>query len=523
MATLDRPIRALAADVRTGRLKAEALAEAAIDAHGRRGESLAAYKHWDPDAALNASRAVDAAVAAQLCACVSEPLLTGLGGGGLAMVHMGGKSLTCDFFSDAPGVHGKMTSVEVDFGPTTQVFHVGPGSVTVPGLPAGLWAMHQRWGQVPMRELVQPALDAARDGVVVSSGFARVAELLWPILRLSPASAALFGREGRALGKGELFLNAALGDTLQAYVRQGPDLFRTGHVANLLLQAAPHLTHADLVGYQPAFREALAIPYRKTTAYLPAEPSQGGFQVARALLELGQGPMPSPLGFDHVERLALAMDHAQREGGLMAESLYQPGFRERYLGLLAKVSPTGSGFTTHVSTVDSEGNAVAITSSLGETAGLVLGDTGVCPNNFLGEEDVNPPGHEAPAGRRLVTMCCPTVLTGGCRVFAFGSGGSSRIRSAVLHAVVYLVDHGIAPERVPGLPRCHMQDGVLHVESFDRPDHTLEELRDEHPRLVVFERPEMYFGGLHIAGLVPRGFVGGGDPRRSGDFAVFSG
>lgn len=461
--------------------------------------------------------AVDAAVAAQLCACIAEPLLTGLGGGGLAMVRMGGKALTCDFFSDAPSGHGPMHSVELDFGPTTQVFHVGPSSIALPGLPAGLWAMHRRWGRVPLRELVQPAVHAAREGVRVSSGFARVLELLWPIQQLSPTSAELFGPGGTALVEGDIFRNPRLAETLLAFVEEGPELFRTGHVAQLLLEAAPGLTQADLLHYQPAFSEALAIPYRNTTAWLPAQPSQGGFQVARALVELGQGPMPRPFGFDQVERLAMAMDHAEKEGGLMADTIFQPGFQQRYLG------QAGSGFTTHVSAVDAEGNAVALTSSLGETAGLVLGDTGVCPNNFLGEEDVNPPGHEAPPGRRLVTMCCPTVLTGADRVYAFGSGGSSRIRSAVLHAIVYLVDHGIDPEQVPRLPRCHMQEGVLRVESFDRPPDTLEELLDEHPRLVVFERPGMYFGGLHIAGLVPRGFVGGGDPRRSGDFAVYAG
>ncbi len=459
--------------------------------------------------------AVDAAVAAKLFACVAEPLLTGLGGGGLAIARMAGQTSVCDFFPDAPSGRGPMTKVELDFGPTTQTFRVGPSSVTPPGLPAGLWAMHQRWGRIPLRELVQPAVEAARDGVPVSAGFALVNSLLWPIQLQSPGSTALYGSSGSPLVEGDTFSNPPLANTLLEYATTGPELFRTGHVAKLLLEAAPTLRAEDLLHYKPIFRKPLAVPYRDHTAFLPGEPSQGGVQVARTLLELGDGPMPEPFGFDHVERLADAMDAAERAvPGLMAKELFRTGFRREYLG---------SGLTTHVSVVDGDGNAVAITSSLGETAGMVLGDTGVCPNNFLGEEDVNPTEHEAPVGRRLVTMCCPTLLASAERVFALGSGGSSRIRSAVLHGIVYLVDHGLDPASVPALPRCHMQDGVLRVESFERPEHLCEELLEEHPDLVVFAEMGMYFGGLHIAGLVPRGFVGGGDPRRSGDFGVYAG
>jgi gamma-glutamyltranspeptidase / glutathione hydrolase len=456
--------------------------------------------------------AVDAAVAAQLCACVAEPLLTGLGGGGLATIRFGGRTQVCDFFSDAPSGRAPMTSVELDFGPAKQTFHVGPGSITVPGLPAGLWAMHQRWGRIPMERLVKPAVEATR-GVPVSAAFARVNELLWPIQQLTPQASALFGRDGSPLVEGDTFHNPDLADTLLDFARNGPESFRTGRVAQLLLEASETLTPHDLTNYAPAFREALAVPYRGGTVYLPAEPSQGGIQVARSLQLLAEGPMPAPFGFDHVERLAGAMDEAEVTGEL-AELLYRPGFRREYLG---------SGYTTHLSTVDGDGNAVAITSSLGETAGIVLGDTGVCPNNFLGEEDVNPPDYDTPVGRRLITMCCPTVLTHNGAVYALGSGGSSRIRSALLHGVVYLVDHKLDPGSVPGLPRCHMQDGVLRLESFDRPPHLVEELRGEHPELVIFDRRGMYFGGLHIAGLAPRGFVGGGDARRSGDFQLYTG
>ncbi len=464
--------------------------------------------------------AVDAAVAAQLMACVAEPLLTGLGGSGLAMVRMDGRVEALDFFSAMPGLGREgqpvapLTAVEIDFGPTTQTFHVGPASVAVPGTPAGLWALHQRYGRVPMTELVRPAVDAAQRGVTVDVCSQVVFEMLWPIERRTGQPCRLSGASGGPLAQGDVCRNPLLAPTLEQFAEEGPAIFRDGPAAQALLDALGdecRLTMEDLRRYEAVFRDPLHMRYRDADVWVPPSPSQGGPMVLHSLRALSDVDERSPFGYGSMERLAAALEGAaQRRRDLGPDALFEEGFLAGYLG---------AGWTTHMSVVDADGNAVSWTSSLGESCGVCVPETGIRPNNFLGEADVNPPGMRRIPGQRLMTMCSPTVASHAGGVFALGSGGSSRIRSALVHGLVYLVAHGLEPAQVVQAPRCHVEEGVLKTEVFGRPPDAVKRIRALPPPAVVFETYGMYFGGLHIAGMGPSGPAGAGDPRRSGAFA----
>ena len=101
------------------------------------------------------------------------------------------------------------------------------------------------------------------------------------------------------------------------------------------------------------------------------------------------------------------------------------------------------------------------------------------------------------------------------------SPGSSRIRSAVLHGVVYIAENGLSPRQAVAAPRAHMEEGLLKVEIAERDPREVDLLRRTFPDMVEFDEPGMYFGGLHVAGLGLEGFAGAGDPRRSGAFGVY--
>ncbi len=490
--------------------------------------------------------AIDAAIAAQLMACVAEPLLTGMGGAGLALVRFDGQVEVVDLFSTVPHLRAAQApqpeAVEIDFGPAHQTFHVGPASVATPALPSGLWAMHERHGQLTMAKLVQPAVEAATQGVPVTAGFERVLKLLWPIQLRDERCTGLFGAvvpsgvAPRPLQEGDTFYNPELARTLQQYGELGPGLFTEGAVAEAILDelgVQGRLRAADLHAYQPQIRKPLAYRYRDATVWLPPAPSQAGMLVAQALRALeDHGPMPAHASARQMRFLshALARVDTTRRGPLRSR-LFDTAFTDGFLAALSldevgeeavhrRNLPRQPGNTTHISTVDRHGNAVSITTSLGETAGLVAGNTGVVLNNLLGEADVNPPDVSLPPGGRLMTMCCPTLLELGHGIFAMGSGGSSRIRSAILHGIVHLTDHGLPADEVVGAPRLHVEDGVAHVEIDGRSPATIQALRASPWQVRTFTGANMFFGGLHLVGQELGGFTGAGDPRRSGAYGL---
>lgn len=480
--------------------------------------------------------AVDAAIASTLMAGVAEPILTGLGGAGMATIRFNGQTQNCDFFADMPGLGSpgsapaSMEKVSVDYGPTTQDFLVGPGSTTVPGVPAGLWAMHERYGTIDMIDLARPAIEAANNGFPVNRSFARVCELLWNILSRTEASRTLFSPNGHRLREGEIFRFPDLGHTLERFAIEGDSYFRTGDGSAAFLE---HLDGKSLISQQdfenqrPTFRDAVPAKYRDSTLWVPGPPSAAGIGVAHTLAQLetaGQAVGATDL------QIVRRMEHALRSTVSMRtkaffEDLFSDGFSPIFMARVQAMrngTPVPSaGFTTHISTVDEQGNAVAITHSLGETAGELVSNTGVVLNNFLGEADVNPPFLRRPAGFRLITMCCPSILeTADGRLVAMGSGGSSRIPTAVVHGAMYMVDHDWSVDAAVRGPRTHVEAGRLHVESDGRDEGTMKEAGEIWPDFVRFDGPNLYFGGLHAAGLGPNGFCGAGDSRRSGAFGV---
>ena len=493
----------------------------------RRGGVVAGGNPLTVQAGLDILRiggtAVDAAIAAQLMACVCEPLLTGLTGGGLAVVRTGGTTRICDFFSDVPGRGGQpqasaMQVIDVDFGPDVQRFWIGAASVAVPALAEGIWALHSEHATLPLSALAAPAVAAARAGVPATVGLCRSIDLLTPIMRCDPLLTALFLRDDAPIAPGTIFVQPALADTLEQLGRDGPEFLRAGEGAADILAACAggHLTAADLAEYRAAWRKPLSVTHRDATVWVPGPPSQAGLQVIASLAGLDADVPEDPYGSASLDRITRAMAANEAlKGADFQALLFAEGFTSDWLARCA------AGNTTHVSVVDGAGDAVGITSSLGETAGIVAPRTGLILNNFLGEEDVNPPHAPRPVGARLLTMCCPTLLerengTPTPDTWVMGSGGSSRIRSALLHGIVYTIDHDLPLDAVVSAPRAHLEDGTLRYETIGRGA----DLQVEHLDAIAFETAGIFFGGLHIAGSAQGEFVGAGDARRSGEAGI---
>jgi len=500
--------------------------------------------------------AMDAAVAAALCAGVCEPLLMGLGGGMIATIRDAstGSVHVLDAFSPFPGLdHGlakrDFAAIRVEYGPTFQVFHAGRGASAVPTVAGGLEAMHERWGTMSLEQLAAPAIRTAREGWTATSGTEVVARMLQAITEVGPASDALFNPGGHHLAEGDRVVMPEMADALEDFAREGAAPFVTGRHAQALLEefGPPRgsLGPTDLTAFSPVVLDALEVPYRGATLYVPPPPCMGGallafgldlldlvadgstdeVEIARCLAAvMAETERAREEGFDQRMFEDGAVEHLLSEGNLRrhAEQGRAAIERSRTGGAAPPGVPVGAipGNTTHQSIVDAAGNAVALTSSNGETCGTLWPGTSIPMNNFLGEDDIHPLGfHIGPAGGRFRTMMTPSLLIeedGG--VLAMGTGGSNRIRTAMLQVVRHLVSGGEGIAAAIMEPRIHVEGGTVQVEDVGQSEAWFEAVTGSGERaLSTFPDRHLYFGGVHTAARRGDGrFEAFGDPRRSG-------
>ena len=460
------------------------------------------------DALAAGGNAFDAAVAAGFTAAVAEPTLSSLAGGGfLLAVPVDADPVLHDFFVDAPGrgaprpprTHGDPELVR--FHGAEQVFHVGAASVAVPGCLAGYLHVHARHGRLPLADLVRPAADRAREGVVLGAGQAAIVRLLEPIMTREPAGLARYGRgeDGRAFADDRVVrdeLLAAFLDDVAAGRRTSfadPDLAPA--IAADLTAKGGSVSVADLAAYRVIERDPLALtldaPSGTATLLTNPAPAFGGRLVAEALEALAALPGDARGRCGDGRRLVA-----------LADALAHVTARHRR-----------SRGTTHVSIVDGDGNLAAMTTSNGSNSGVHLADTGVMANNIMGEEDLHPGGAGAtPPGTRIGSMMAPSVLRRpGRPTVVLGSGGSERIRSAVTQVVAALVLDDLPLVDAVLAPRLHVADDVVQLEPGLEPD-AVATLR-EHWTVNAWTATDLYFGGVHA---VDTDGTHVGDPRRGG-------
>lgn len=446
--------------------------------------------------------AFDAAAAAGFASCVAEPMFTSLGGGGFLLARTaGGRESLYDFFVDTPGRGLEGQDLEPHFVPFTvhfpasdQVFNMGLGSVATPGTLGGLLHCQERLGSLPLEAVCAPAVRLAREGVVLNEHQAYVQELLAPMLTLTEAGRAIYAPAGRGLRAGERLVNEQLADFLDALPDdRGRGLYHgelARRIAADMRAGNGLLTERDLASYEVRERRPLAFGYRGRRILSNPAPALGGELIAAALAllegrELGAWGSPA-----HLSALADVMVEVER----------------------TRARPAAGG-TTHVSVCDAEGNAASLSLSNGEGSGYLAPGTGILLNNMLGEDDLHPGGfHAAPPGERVGSMMSPTlVLEGGEVRLVAGSGGSKRIRSAMVQVITAVVDFERPVRQAVEAPRLHWDGQQLQAEpGFDAEG--LAALRARWP-LNEWPEPNLYFGGVHA---VAPGRDAAGDPRRAG-------
>lgn len=495
--------------------------------------------------------AVDAAVAAAFASFVAEPSIVSLGGGGYALLHRPGQAPHLyDFFCAFPGlgaVEGGRAApldffaVTADFGVARQEFHIGRGSVATPGIVVGLCRLHDDAGRLPLAEVLQPAIDLARRGVPLGEFNVQVGRILAPILQHTPDLARLFGAPDAFLSPAHRFRHPELAETLAALARSGPDLFYGGAVAQAILadqrQHGGLLTERDLAEYRVIVRQPLHWRYRDFDLYTNPPPSRGGALIAFALALLegfDLGPFAGPRRLRLLTEVMRQTNLARPalEGSSDAGLLLAPDHVAAHRADLARrlahparpaepPTPPGPGHTSHISVLDGEGVVVSLTTTAGEGAGFLVPGSGLGLNNMLGEADLHPHGfHQGRPGERIGSMMAPTlVLHQGRPVLALGSGGSNRLRTAILQVLLNVLDDHLPLAAAVAAPRIHFEDGVLQVEG-GHSGTAVGWLRRWGYELARWPGRHMFFGGVHAVGQgVSGGFEAAGDERRSGAVA----
>jgi gamma-glutamyltranspeptidase/glutathione hydrolase len=490
--------------------------------------------------------AVDACVAAAFAAWVTESPLTGPGAGGFALVLPGDgrPARVADFFVSTPGLgrpvppEAEMHAIDVGFGgdsETTQVFRIGEASCAVPGAAAGLESVHAGYGRLPWRELLRPAIELARNGIAITREQAHLHAILDRILRHTSEGRRIYSRDdGARMAPGDDLRLADLGGTLEQIAQEGAAPLYRGDLASAIVSTVAEggggITEQDLADYRVVWRRPVRARFRDYEVVSNPPPSSGGILIAYGLALLERVSRGRPGSAEAIASLAEVMREQTRvRDERFARALHRGGLARLLLadeGIasgVARIEDSAPGVrepapagTTHVSAVDSDGNAASLSSSTGSGSGVIVPGTGIHLNNMLGEYDLVAGGPATP-GKRLTSMMAPTVVVGaGGPRLVVGSAGSVRLRGAIMQVTANVVEHGLGVADAIDFPRVHVDEPHVHCEGgFDEAE--LARVEAAGYDVIRWRRRNLFFGGTNAVEVLPGGeLAAAGDARRGG-------
>ena len=462
--------------------------------------------------------AFDAAIAAMMTAFVAEPGMSSGGGGAFANVRTtDGTCRIFDFFSQTPKHKRPVNEVEffpieVDFGTTTEIFHVGKGSTAVPGSIAGLFALHEQFGTIPMKQLVEIPVHYAKNGVLINEFQYYDYKLLENIFKIDPKAMPIFFKNGVLKNIGESIEMPGLADFLGYMAEEGKAAFYKGEIAEKIIknykEGGGYLTQEDFDNYEVVIRKPLKFGYKGKTILTNPFPSIGGKLIAHTMHFLEEELIKGmPLGDEHLKRLYNVLVKTDALGKYSHE--LKSSFKA-----IQKNKKHGS--TSHLSIVDKWGNAIAVTMTIGEGSGYFVENTDIQLNNMLGEAALLPSGfHSWDSDIRLSSMMAPTIVLDENKNLEIvtGSAGASRIASTISQILHYLIDYKVSVEQGVNLPRTHLEHGVFNVENGFKHNVNDNFFKDE---LKEWDSKSLFFGGAHTILNRKGSLYASGDDRRDG-------
>jgi gamma-glutamyltranspeptidase/glutathione hydrolase len=441
--------------------------------------------------------AFDAAVAVSSTLGVVEPISSGLGGGGFFLLRQArtGREVMIDARETAPesASPDKFLDKAGKLDPSRSIN--GPWSAGIPGLPAALVELAGKYGRLPLKQSLAPAIRIANEGFPVyermSKGYAQRREEM----EKYPGTREVYLRNGRPIQTGDIFRQPELAHTLTLLAEHGRDGFYKGETARKLLagvkQSGGKWTAAELANYQVKERAPIQFDYKGWKITTAPPPSSGGIALAEMLQILEGYDLK---GMDPVQRTHLTVEAMRRAYRDRTFFLGDPDFttipqkvlvsKDYALGLRSTINPekaTPSDLlsgnptpledeeTTHFSIIDAEGNRVGATQTVNLLygSGLIPKGTGVLLNDEMDDFALKPGtpnafgvmGYEANApkpGKRPLSSMTPTFMENADKSAVLGTPGGSRIITMVLLGILGY-DDGLTAQQVAALPRYHHQ------------------------------------------------------------------
>jgi gamma-glutamyltranspeptidase/glutathione hydrolase len=504
-------------------------------ATGRRGAVTSAEKHATAVGRAileKGGNAVDAAVAVGIALSVTHPSAGNIGGGGFMVIHFpDGKNTTIDYREVGPGKASRDMYLDGKGNPT-QDSRRGPRAAGIPGDVAGFFLAHEKYGSLPWKDLVMPAVELARAGHELDKFHAD--DLGWAVREIEPylaeleaapkknealiaalkATIAIFRKpDGSSLKTGDRWTQPELAATLEAIAAGGADAFYRGKLAAKMAAEMKKMgglwTTADLAGYEPIEREPIVFDYRGHTIVTMPPPSAGGVTL-RQIFAASEILGLHALEWESVDRIHLYVEALRRvyaDRNLLVgdpafvdvpmKTLLDVGYLTKRMADIDKTKATrstevGAGIelvekpqTTHYSVVDEKGMAVANTYTLngGFGAKLVIPGTGVILNNEMDDFTakvgspnmfglVQGPQNAIAPKKRMVSSMTPTVvLKDGALRAVCGSPGGPTISTTVAQVLLQVIDHGRSIDQAISGTRIHHQwlpDSITHEESLPK-------------------------------------------------------
>ncbi|GJJ71324.1 gamma-glutamyltranspeptidase / glutathione hydrolase / leukotriene-C4 hydrolase [Entomortierella parvispora] len=448
--------------------------------------------------------AVDAAIASCLCIGTVNMFSAGIGGGGFMTIRLPNSTVeVIDFRETAPaGAHPKMYKKDPVLAQT------GGLSVGVPGEIRGLELAHKRHGKLPWPRLFAPAVKMARDGWAVGPELAKRLRMYKTMMETDPEWAQIFAPNGTILLEGEWIKRQALANTLETIGKEGSDAFYTGPIAQSMVDHIQKnggiLTMKDMKGYEPLLKEPMVGYYQGRKVYTTPAPTSGPVLISLLNIleryDLGRFKenadvevqrLVEAMKFGYAQRTELGdpdyTDLAAKIQNILSKDtagLIRANISDAHTFPVEYYNPHWGAIdnhgTTHMSTVDKNDMAVALTSTVNLVFGSKLIDpkTGIILNDEMDDFSIpgtpnafglqpSPYNYPEP-GKRPLSSCVPTIVErDGQFEMALGGSGGSRILTSVLQTMLNVYNHDYNIMEAIEAPRVHHQlmPNVVDIES----------------------------------------------------------